>query len=74
MEIEIQCEVCRSFHTVKVNREDYKSWQGGVKIQEAMPYLTKSESELIISEMCEKCYLEMMNFGIGGSDENVAIK
>ena len=42
------------------DREDMEAWVSGDKyIQEALPYLTAAERELLISQTCDNCWQEM---------------
>ena len=42
-----------------VENDDYQSWQNGKLIQDAMPYLTISQRELLISGICGTCFDKM---------------
>lgn len=60
-----KCWRCKTKHIVKLYKEDHDAWKsGGVLIQEAMPYLTPGERELLISGTCDGCWDELF-----GSDE-----
>lgn len=59
MEIEIQCPFCGDIHTVTVDFEGYLAWQGGELIQRAMPELSATEREALISGICPKCQSEI---------------
>jgi hypothetical protein len=39
-----------------VSNHDLKRWEGGELIQDAMPYLSAGERELLISGICETCF------------------
>ena len=39
-----------------VNVDDYTSWENGELIQNAMPYLTADEREVLISGICGPCF------------------
>ena len=47
-----------------VNEDDYTSWENGELIQNAMPYLSADERELLISGTCGTCFDNMF-----GSEE-----
>ena len=53
--ISISCPFCRKNHFVKVTPSSFERWQGGELIQNAMPYLSATEREQLISGMCPKC-------------------
>ena len=61
------CRVCMSNTTFKVEPNDYFAWKDGKQIQEAFPYLSAGQRELLISNTCEKCWEEL--FGDGEDDE-----
>jgi hypothetical protein len=53
---EIRCRVCDTKHVVMVTDVDVADWQGGKFIQDAFPYLTVDERELIMSQTCGSCW------------------
>jgi len=59
------CPFCRKTHSVEVDYHSYISWQNGTLIQRAMPELTPTEREQLISGICPKC-----QESIFGSDED----
>lgn len=62
---EIPCRMCGRSFTIHVDANDYMAWQNGECIQNAMPYLSADERELLISHTCGECWAEMF-MGIGG--------
>ena len=59
--IEITCPFCGADHTVDVDLAKFEAWQNGELIQNAMPDLTFTEREQLISGLCPKC--QMKAFG-----------
>ena len=59
MNVEITCPFCGAEHTVEVNLAQFEAWQNGELIQNAMPDLTPTEREQLISNLCPKCQAEM---------------
>lgn len=57
--INVTCGHCKGSFDVFVNQDDFISWQSGVAIQRAMPYLTPGQRELFISKTCEPCFDKM---------------
>ena len=57
--IEIKCPFCGSTHFVNVNEEHYYKWLDGELIQRAMPELTPTEREQLISKLCPMCQDEI---------------
>ena len=53
--INCTCPFCRKTHSVEVDYRSYCSWQAGELIQYAMPELTPTEREQLISGICPKC-------------------
>lgn len=51
----IGCPFCRNEHRVKVNEDAYYRWQAGELIQNAMPDLSPTEREQLISGLCPEC-------------------
>ena len=62
-----QCIKCHDVHILLVDSEDYAAWRQGELIQNAMPYLSPAEREILISGFCGRCFDEM--FGEGEDDE-----
>ena len=59
IDVSIICPFCRKDHAVEVNLAQYEAWQNGELIQNAIPYLTPTEREQLISGLCPKCQAEM---------------
>ena len=59
IDVEITCPFCGANHAVEVNLAQYEAWQNGELIQNAMPDLTFTEREQLISGLCPKCQAEM---------------
>ena len=57
--IEIRCPMCRQFHYVEVNEHDFYAWQSGELVQNAFPYLSAEEREMLISGICPDCWESM---------------
>ena len=56
----IPCLTCGNEYVIIYNREDMLNWLSGQNyIQDAMPYLTPSERELLISRTCGDCFDKM---------------
>jgi len=54
--ISLICPICGKVHFVEVAMEDYMAWEVGGKLaQEAFPYLSATEREQLISQLCPKC-------------------
>ena len=59
------CNSCQTQTEMMVNINDYAAWErdrqkpGGLLIQDAMPYLTANEREVLISGTCGECFDEM---------------
>ena len=50
------CPFCGKGHEVEVNDMDYLDWKDGASAQDAFPYLSASERELLISGICPTCW------------------
>jgi hypothetical protein len=55
MLVELQCQICGRSHSVTVNADAYMDWLNGDFIQRAMPELSATEREQLISSICPKC-------------------
>lgn len=50
-----RCPFCGKTHDVEVPFDGYLAWQSGELIQNAMPKLSATEREQLISGICPKC-------------------
>lgn len=50
----VLCRCCSKDHNVKVNVKDFLDWEAGKLIQDAMPYLSVDDRELLISGFCKE--------------------
>ena len=57
--VDLTCPFCGKDHAVEVNLAGYIEWERGELIQNAMPDLTPTEREQLISGLCPKCQAEM---------------
>jgi len=53
--ISMVCPFCGKEHVVRVNEKAYYEWRNGALIQNAMPTLSATEREQLISEICPAC-------------------
>ena len=58
------CPFCHEAHEVAVNEMDYLDWQDGKLAQDAFPYLSASDREMLITGIDEDCWN-----GMFGADE-----
>ena len=52
----VPCKQCQSIYHVPYNAQDWVDWKSGKLIQMAMPYLSDTERELLISGLCGWCF------------------
>lgn len=57
--VDARCDTCMSVFELDVDFYDYMAWKGGTFVQDAMPYLTADERELLISNTCGDCWDNM---------------
>ena len=63
--IKITCPICGKEHKVEVSEHEFAQWELGMDcIQNAMPTLSATEREQIISHICPKCQANIF-----GTDE-----
>lgn len=66
--VNVQCRVCGEEKQVVVDPQDMKKWkEEGAFIQDALPYLSPADRELLISATCGECFDNM--FGPGEDDD-----
>lgn len=54
--ISTNCPLCGTESTVFVEKEDMDKWDEGALVQNAFPYLTAGEREVLISGVCTPCW------------------
>ena len=50
------CPFCGKAHEIAVIEMDYLDWQDGKLAQDAFPYLSASDREMLITGICEDCW------------------
>ena len=50
------CPFCGEVNHVWVNEIDYAQWKNGTLAQDAFPYLSTDEREILISGVCPICW------------------
>lgn len=55
------CPFCGHANEVEVNEADYWDWQDGALVQDAFPYLSADEREMLISGICPTCWEQTFN-------------
>ena len=53
------CDRCDEQFILRVNLDDVERWENGELIQNALPYLSADERELMISGRCGECFDKM---------------
>lgn len=61
-----RCRMCGATRDIVVGDEDWAAWKGGTYAQEAFPYLSTSQREMLISQTCDGCWDRI--FGPGWDD------
>jgi len=57
--LEVACPVCGKVSEISVEVNDYIDWQNGKLTQNAFPYLSANEREMLISGVCGDCWNKM---------------
>lgn len=55
------CPFCGHMNEVAVNEADYWDWDDGMLVQNAFPYLSADEREMLISGICLDCQKDIFN-------------
>lgn len=53
------CQTCRNRYEFGIDPEDYNRWRAGEYAQNAFPYLTDDQRELLVSQTCGSCFDRM---------------
>lgn len=54
-----ECRLCQQQSIIEVREPDFEAWKAGKLIQDAFPYLSRPDRELMISRTCVRCWEEM---------------
>ena len=54
--ITVQCYTCNNKFTIEFSEEQWREWKNGELFQNALPNLSPSERELLISRICGECW------------------
>lgn len=52
----VYCRRCPEIYEISVDPDDYRAWKTGTLIQDAFPYLSADEREILISGICSVCF------------------
>lgn len=63
IDVDLTCPFCGADHAVEVNLAEYIAWESGELIQNAMPNLSPTEREQLISHVCPKCQAKIFDTG-----------
>lgn len=55
----IVCQSCGTSYNVTVTDQELEDWHYGMNIQNAMPFLSSNDRELLISRTCGSCFNKM---------------
>ena len=63
------CPFCGKETAITFLSEDYTAWQNGELAQNAFPYLSAEEREMLISGICPTCWEK--TFGVDEAEEEI---
>ena len=52
----VGCIKCAEAQHITVGNADLDAWENGALIQDAMPYLSADDREILISGICGECF------------------
>jgi hypothetical protein len=55
-----RCPICGHANFIETNEADYWDWQDGTLVQDAFPYLSADEREMLISGICPTCWEDVL--------------
>jgi len=56
-EINRKCRICKKTKKILVDGVDWINWQyNGMHVQNAFPYLSPNDREILISDICGDCF------------------
>ena len=54
-----QCRLCKECSAVSVRQTDFDAWRDGKFAQDAFPYLSNGDREILISNTCNNCWQDL---------------
>ena len=61
LELVVSCRLCHEVHRLKVRPQDFEAYNEGAHCQDAFPYLSADDRELLISRTCGKCWSKIFS-------------
>lgn len=58
--LDTKCILCDKMQFISVSTEDYEKYKAGMFVQDAFPYLTADQREVLISGTCGECFDKLM--------------
>jgi hypothetical protein len=55
------CRICKTEHKMQAKAKDVDSYRNGAHVQDAFPYLSAGERELLISGICGTCFDKILS-------------
>lgn len=52
----VTCPFCGVESVISVFEDDYLAWEQGALVQDAFPYLSADDREMLISGICPTCW------------------
>ena len=56
LQVTVTCKMCRKTVMFSVRREEWEKFKTGIFVQDAFPFLTLGQREMLISQICEECW------------------
>lgn len=56
-----KCAICGKTVEISVYNDDYFKWRKGMLIQDAFPYLSPDDREMLVSHTCKECWDRMFS-------------
>ena len=63
MKYQVKCIKCGTKISLEIDEEDYWKYHTGMKVQDAFPYLTDNEREILVSGFCSDCFDKIFEGG-----------
>ena len=57
--LDVFCQKCNTWYTLSFNEDDMFAFLSGEAVQNALPYLSSGERELLLSNICGSCFDKM---------------
>tara|TARA_R110000787_G_scaffold93552_4_gene195855 strand:- start:81 stop:317 length:237 start_codon:yes stop_codon:yes gene_type:complete len=66
----VTCRICNAVQTITAPVANFIAWENGEYCQDALPMLSSGQREMLMSQTCDSCWIEMFGEPEDGFDNS----